>query len=550
MSIDFFSGPDAKSALELIGAERYDEIIQSLEDQLSDRAEFSSKFRAYVYVLLIADEIDRLPEAINCWEALVLEDQSSVRLSAAILEVLDRRNDSQELITRFSHMGGTTGDLLTECAFVASVSGKPDLQMDFLHKRAVLPDVDRNDALLKYLRVCLQYNEIDRAQAIRALVDLRKVRGQHIIATLDAADGNQTEVLDRVHSWLADPNANPKLFGLIENLWIEAGIPELFDPMRRAAWCWRHEPGVVGRALAYHLIGMKGVNPGNLPVADELTINPDNHLDIIEALIDHGDVTTADHILQKTEQLTSSRNKNRRLAFGSLISSLRSLPTRREIVVDNPNLDWILSKPADPGKLCIFFTGLNGRSGVGGIRIIDRFLASYGYQVLYVRDFNRLAYAKGILSRGPNQSDALEALSRVIHSSGASDPIFFGASLGTAGAIEHGLKLKVQRIIAFGYHSRIKSNDRWRIGDSRAPLVNFREGSWTSAPKFSLPEQLERSDHEFKIDVVFERSNLVDTFYARSLQNLRGLRLHPMSNSMSHNCLRSAMIDGTLERFF
>ena len=550
MSKDFFSGPDAEHTLELLGAGRYDDVAETLEDQLSDRADFSSTFRALAYVLLIADQFDRLLETVNSWKANILEDEPSLRLSAAILKILDRRDEAQLFARQFEQIGGKTEDLLTESAVVAGVSGRPDVQLDCLQERAFLPGVDRNKALLKYMRVCLQYHDADRARSVRKLVDLSEHRGEHIIATLDAAEGEQSKVLDRVHRWLSDPNTSPKIFGMIENLWVQAGIPELFDHIQRAAWRWRHEPRVIGRALLYHLIGIKGVNPGNLPVVDELTISPDNHLDIIEALIDHGDIITAESILEKTEQLANSSNENRRHALGGLISSLRSLQMRREIVVDKPDLDWLLSKPADPGKLCIVFTGLNGRSGIGGIRILDRFLASYGYQALYVRDFNRLAYTKGVVSRGSNQTDTLDALSKIIQSSGATDPVFFGASLGTAGAIECGLKLKVRRIIAFGYHNRIKNNDRWRIGDSRAPLLNFREVNWTSEARLSLPDQLERADPELQIDMVFERSNLVDAFYARSLLNQKALRFHPMSTSMSHNCLRSTMIDGSLKRFF
>lgn len=549
MSEDFYSGPNAKYALELIGDRRYDEIAQFFEDQLAEGADFSSTIRAYAFVLLIADQFDRLLRIIESRKAHFLEDPSSVRLCAAILSVLDRQEDAQEFAERFGQMGGTHGDLLTESAVVAGVSGRPDLQLKCLQERAFLPEVDRNKALFKYLQVCLQYNEIDRAQAIRTLVDFDARHGEHIIATLDAANHDRCAVLDRVSNWLSSQNASPRLFGIIENLWIQAGIPELFDPMRQAALRWRHEPRVTGTALLYHFVGMKGVNPGNLPIVSELDIRSNNHLSVIEALIEHGDLNTAENLLQKTVSLTSSKNQDRRDLLRKLITSLKSLSIRRKIIVDNPEQDWLLSDPADPGKLCIVFTGLNGRTGIGGLQILDRYLAACGYQVLYVRDFNRLAYAKGIVSRGSNQTETLDAFSQIIQSTGVTDPIFFGASIGTVGAIEYGLKLKVRRILAFGYHSRIKNKNRWRIGDARAPLVNFRERRWASETKSPLSVQLERADHSFQIDMFFERSNLVDAFYARSLRDQNGIQLHPMSSSMSHNCLRSMMIDGSLERF-
>ena len=536
--------PDAAQALIALG--RYAEAAEKLETELRDTTDVYTTFSAYVGVMLLSNQFDKLVDSILSKEKQLLERQDTTVLCAAILRVHSTSDLADKFEAAFVDNGGRKEELLGISAYVARMSARPDLQLDFLSEKATIQSDTPNRALLQYMQICFQYLEADRAEQIRTRVDATDPYGQFLLANLDAVKGDTSAVLDRVDGWLSDADSVPYFASAIENLWCSVGIPELTESMNKAVRKWHADPNVLGRGIFYHFIDPRERDPDGRPLLERFQVTAGNHLSVIEAEIDNGAYSNAMGLLQRTERFTTEENRRRRSDLGALCRKLSALPAGRRIIADKPGSDWLLSDPAEPGKLCIVFTGLNGRPTLG-LQTLDRYLASLGYQVLYLRDFNRLSFANGVVSQGPTQTETLAALAKLIQETGAVKPVFLGASLGAIGAVEIGLKLKIERILAFGYHDRAKSGERWRLGDSRASIVGIREHISTGGQVRSLEDHLKAAEPGTQIDVFYNPANAADAYYARSFAGLPGIRLHPIEAGRSHDCLRVALLEGVLD---
>lgn len=548
MSINpnFLKAVRNSSTFGLICGGRYDEAVQVLEEELSKGADFASTFETYASVLLISDQFVAAEEGIASFRQKILKDKASSCLSAAILQFLEREEAAKVYLKRFEDLGGSPEELETVSAYVAQTGGNPTLHMDHLLARTSLPDVDRDKAFLKYLRVCLQYGELDRADAVRSYLNKATLLGQYSEALLDALVGDGKRLTNLVQGWLSDPTRDAQCMSTIDSLWTEAGMPNMQECMRQAFERWNADSSAFAIAFRHHFVRLKGSKPNGSPTVEKLRVEESNFTSIALALIDHGYLDNASSLIDTLHPLHDKPKQAYGESLKKLISKLRTLNPRREIIVDQPELDWLLSEPGDSGKLCIVFTGLNGQVGIGGIQILDHFLASLGYQVLYVRDFNRLAFANGIVSKGPDKQSSIKEMLQFIEQHESADPVIFGVSRGAAAAIEYGLKLKASKILTFGYQGWENSKDRWRIGDARAALFNARYHQHQATQSTALSDLMNTAEHEHHIEMFYQRLNLVDAYHARTLPAAKGLRIHPLNGSRTHSSLLTLMLNDDL----
>ena len=549
MSAGTETGADKSNSVQaLLARGQYSDAADLIEPDLNKAEGFEANFTAFAGALLMGDASSRLVDYIKGAETRLLQRQETAGLAAAVLRINDKDTEADKFETAFLERGGGRDALYRNTAHAARMSGRPDLHIDYLLKRVGLPGGDRNRLLHQYTQICLQYIELERAEAARNLVDERDPMGQFVLANLDAAKGDKDAVLARVDSWLSDPNAISFYASAIESLWSMAGIPELTERMRAAMFNWQKDPNIIGRALYYSFIGLDGADASGRRHFERLDVTPENYLSLVEAQIDHGEYAQALQLLEQTARFARPETVNRRNEFGALATMLSGLSVSRPIIKDVPEDDWILSERGEPGKLCVLFTGLNGRPTLG-LETMDRYLASLGYQVLIVRDFNRLCFAKGIVSRGPSQAEAIDALARVLEETGAEDPVFLGTSLGAIGAVDLGVKLNVRRILAFGYLDRARDLDRWRVSDSRAAIVAAREHIFANHQVPSFIDHMKAAGPEVRADIFYNPANGPDAYYARTFADVPGVRMHPIEASFSHDTLRTAMLSGELAEY-
>ena len=549
MSADAGSGTDKEAKLQaLISQGHHAEAADLIEADLQDAPGSPANFTAYAGVLLMGDAPDRLVDYIKQHEETLLKHQETTSLAAAVLRINALNTDAARFESTFLERGGSRDELYRNTAHAARMSGQTDLHLDYLLKRVDIPGSNRNRLLHQYTQVCMQYIELERAEAARSMVDESDPMGQFVLANLDALKGDKAAVLARVDNWLADPNSISFYASAIESLWCMVGIPELTERMRAAMFNWQRDPNIIGRALYFHFVGLDGTDASGRRHFERLDVTPENYLSLVEAQIDHGEYAGALQLLEQTARFARPESVNRRTEFGALASMLGALSVPRPIITDVPDSDWILSESGEPGKLCVIFTGLNGRPTLG-LETMDRYFASLGYQVLVVRDFNRLSFANGIVSCGPSQADTIAALAKLIDETGAIDPVFLGASLGATGAVDLGLKLKIRRILAFGYLDRARNMDRWRVSDSRAAIVAAREHIFTNNKVPSFADHMAAAGPEAQADIFYNPANGPDAYYARTFAKVPGARLHPIEASFSHDTLRTAMLSGELKQY-
>ena len=532
----------------LIAQGRFAEAASDLENELKETANFDQVYWRYASALLMGGLPDRLIDYIRASETQLLASKDASGLSAAVLRIHDQTDDVEKFEIAFVKKRGRPDELLRVFEHVARMSGKPDTQMNILFDLARVSGENRSRTLLKYTNTCFQYLAYDRAEAARDLIDPNDVYGQFTLANLDAVKGDKAAVLACVNRWLSDPNMPADVVNFIETLWVSTGIAELTQSMRSAMQKWRDDPDVMGSAMMYRFVEFERAANGIDRLKVNFKVTAANHLNVIVSEIESGDFGKAMGLLDKSESFTTKQNVHRQSDLAALCKKLSQLHVSRPIVIDSPDADWLLSPPGQPGKLCVVFTGLNGRPTIG-VQALDRYLASLGYQALYLRDFNRLSYANGILSRGPQQANTLSALSQLFEAAGAQDPVFLGASLGAIGAVDLGLKLNVKRILAFGYHDRARSDDRWRLGDARAPVLSAREHLNANGHVPSLQDHLAAAPPNAKIDMFYNPANTVDAYYARIFAGLPQIELHPVGAGKSHDCLRPVLLKGQLDAF-
>lgn len=527
---------------------RYEEAAAELESKLEETEGFDKVFWRYASALLIGGLPDRLINYIRASEDRLLASKDAAGLAAAVLRIHGQTENVEPFEIAFVKQRGRPQELMRVFEHVARMSGKPDAQMNILFDLARVSGDNRSRALLKYTNTCFQYLAYDRAEAARDLIDANDLHGQMTLANLDAVKGDRSAALDCVNRWLTDPNTPPAAANMIEGLWVSAGIPELTESMRAAVHKWRDDPGVMGSALIYRFVDFDRQPDGSDRANVNFRITSDNHLNVVVSEIESGNFGKAMALLETSQNFATKENARRRSDLAELCVMLGQLQVPRSIVTDTPESDWLLSPPGDPGKLCVVFTGLNGRPGIG-VQALDRYLASLGYQVLYLRDFNRLTFSNGVLSRGPTQADTLSALSQLFTETGATDPVFLGASLGAIGAVDLGLKLNVNRILAFGYLDRARSDDRWRLGDSRAPVLTAREHLNANGQVPSLQTHLAAANRSVPIDLFYNPVNSIDSYYARIFSGLPQARLHAVGAGRSHDALRPVLLNGQLDTF-
>lgn len=532
----------------LVNSARNTEAIAQFEYLIRRHPQAFEPINAYSEAMLREGRVSDLVDTVASFADRNPGHGEAQKLAAAILAIEDK-DAAGDFIDRALGLGAATTDCLFTRAETARIAGRPQLHMDSLKAAIEAMDAPADRHLLDYARVCLQYDETERAEAALDLSHPGSETHKWLQATIAAAGDDKDGLVSSLEAWFADPSAGTDLFYLISAMWVEAGDDRLLDLYRRGFDRWIADPDIAAAALDEHFRRPNGACLGNAPVLDGLKVRQSNYLRLVDALIEHGLTTEAKHILDQFQPKSGTHYHQRHVSLEALIgNSPGAADLKRPILANEPGQDVLLSEPGMPGRLVVVFTGLNGKS-ISGVQTLDRHLAALGYQALYLRDFERVAYVDGVRSLGGSEAATLEALSDVIGKTGAEDPVFIGCSIGAIGAARFGLALGIQRFALFGFQDRDTGFDRWRYGNSRAPILAVRERRHANGRKLSLRDLVEAADHDFQMNIVLGELNIVDSYYAGRIDGLSGVRLTRLKGWASHDTLRPVLSHGWLPRF-
>ncbi|QJW84555.1 tetratricopeptide repeat protein [Ramlibacter terrae] len=100
-------------------------------------------------------------------------------------------------------------------------------------------------------------------------------------------------------------------------------------------------------------------------------------------------------------------------------------------------------------KMLLVFTGLAGEAGGMPVTVLDAMLRELPMHVVYLRDFQRLLYLKGVAELGANYEETVVGLRALQQELGATELYCMGSSAGGYGALQYAAALQADTVLAF-----------------------------------------------------------------------------------------------------
>lgn len=360
-------------------------------------------------------------------------------------------------------------------------------------------------------------------------------------------------IVRHLNEWISNTDETEDLIAIAEAAWTYTGDPHVFKAFEKA--CLKAIPSqkAIATGAIFHMLD---------PI-EHMARNSRSRFDLeglrllgglAEALIDQGQIRYAQGLTSSVaKSLTGDQKITKK--FLPLLSELLEMSSRwqaedtltRPLIEEDFTKDVILSEPAKPGKLAVIFAGWNGRPLIGS-RILDNQLAQLGYQTLFLRDANGVGFGAGIQSLGQDRPETLSALDKIITETGATDPVFIGASIGTFGAVSHGLPLGIRRIALFGPVT--SAGDRaflHALGDFRGGVLLNKTSRDIPVGEQLMSDFISRAEHEFTLKAVVGDAYQIDINYAESISHHDQVDVVKIQNFAEHNTLRPAIARGLFE---
>lgn len=197
----------------------------------------------------------------------------------------------------------------------------------------------------------------------------------------------------------------------------------------------------------------------------------------------------------------------------------------RPIVTPDPERDVLVAELTSADTVVLVFTGTNDELSIP-LTLFDRYLATLHLTAVYLKDFNRLRFLRGIQSLSDDYAGTLTALRAMVSRLGARCLCTIGNCVGGFGAIRYGVELGAERILAFGAPTC----------NPRDPITNLEEGRRFMRTRLEANIPPEMTDlqpflssrhHNSHIEIFYEEQDPRDRMQALRLSGLPGVRFHP-----------------------
>ena len=135
----------------------------------------------------------------------------------------------------------------------------------------------------------------------------------------------------------------------------------------------------------------------------------------------------------------------------SMSVALRRLPAvvedGREAFRDDRKNDVQVVPMPGADTVVLAFTGGGNKLGLS-LNLMDRWLAKQHCHVVYLRDRQRVGYARGLPDLGPDLPTTIAGLSTIVRDLGAHRTVCIGTSAGATGALRYAPLLGAERVLA------------------------------------------------------------------------------------------------------
>jgi tetratricopeptide (TPR) repeat protein len=206
---------------------------------------------------------------------------------------------------------------------------------------------------------------------------------------------------------------------------------------------------------------------------------------------------------------------------------------RRPIIRAQTERDVIVSEAAGADTVVLVFTGISDTVGIP-LPIFDRYLAALGVAAVYLKDFNRLLYLRGVQSLAADYDGTLAALRKILEGLQAKRVCAIGNSAGGFAAIRYGIELGASRIASFSGSTHHLRN----------AVAQFRWGprmAWTRFRASLTPEMLDLKHflqsrrYKSEIQLYYGEGEEFDKLQALHLEGVAGVTLYPIADYHKHH---------------
>jgi tetratricopeptide (TPR) repeat protein len=208
---------------------------------------------------------------------------------------------------------------------------------------------------------------------------------------------------------------------------------------------------------------------------------------------------------------------------------------RRPVIADDKTRDVIAAGPPGAEAVVLVFTALNDVMSMP-LPVFDRYLASFGVTVVYLKDFQRLLYLRGIGSLGKDYPETIAALRELCGRLRARRLCTFGYSAGGYAAVRYGVELGADRIASFAGETHMVRDAVARL-EQGYNVIKKRLQARISDEEMDLRHFLAARRCSGRIELVYPEDSPRDRAHAMHLSVVAGVSLHPVAGCGDHNLL-------------
>jgi tetratricopeptide (TPR) repeat protein len=209
---------------------------------------------------------------------------------------------------------------------------------------------------------------------------------------------------------------------------------------------------------------------------------------------------------------------------------------RRPLIIEDNMREVVVVRSERSQLGALVFTDLTDSLSVP-LAIFDRYLAALGVNAIYLRDFRRSFYLRGIASLGASYDGTVAELRKLCGEIGVQRLICIGAATGGFAAIRYGVDLGAERVLSFSAHTHSPDRDIDKM-DRGVALIRRRLAVSVTEPELDLASFLTPPRASTRIELFYPKDAPRDSEQANRLAGIDGVTLQPVAGCADPELIR------------
>lgn len=227
----------------------------------------------------------------------------------------------------------------------------------------------------------------------------------------------------------------------------------------------------------------------------------------------------------------------------SVLAHLPPTTGRHPPFGDDPAKDAQVVRAGGADAVVLFFCDKQNHLALP-LNLMHRWFGYLPASLVYLRDFRMLMYLDGMHSFGPGRGATLSALRDIVASLGARRILCFGNSSGTFAALQYGLDLGADAVLAYAGFTNL-SDDFVAHHRSTATVTRLLK-EMSAGDGLDLRTLYAAAPKPPRVRIVFGENNWDDRLHAEHLRELPSVMLDPLPDYTDHDALIESICRGLL----